>query len=339
MSSTTPFKTYKLMIIFLVICVAMFFINLHHTLVSKKAKTLLANIRYGSSMVEFNTSIHPISICPGTKATTDYAFVSMLSTHFYEYGLSATKLGHTLRRHSNLDLIMFEIRTNPIPAKTKDLLKRSGWNVCTVQPINGPVTIPKSTNRFLQASVYSKFHAWNLVEYKAIALIDVDMLAVQNPSDIFTSHLPKMLSENKTLGAVREHPLQNCYGNGATNTFNAGMLLIVPNQKRFVHMVNSIDLFPHNSAFDAEQALINAMFKHTVYELPVSYNALTLIKSCEPELWYSHHHHFKMIHFTVTKPWTYAIKWERIQDPFMCWFWKVEEYCLLWDLIDEYYGI
>ena len=317
----------------------MFFINLHHTLVAKKAKTLLANIRYGSSMVEFNTHTRPISICHGVTANTDFAFVLMLSSHFREYGLSATKLGHTLRRHSNLDLIIFELNTSPIPKNTKDLLKRSGWSICTIQPIHGPTAVPKNTNRFLQASVYSKFHAWNLIEYKAIALIDLDMLAVQNPSDLFTSHLPKMLSENKTLGAVREHPLTNCYGNGATNTYNAGLLLIVPNQQRFVRIVNNINLFPHDSAVDAEQALINGMFKHTMYELPVSYNALTLIKTCEPELWYSHHHHFKMIHYTVTKPWTYALKWENIQDPFMCWFWKVEEYCLLWTLIDEYNGI
>jgi hypothetical protein len=327
------------MVLFLVLCVTIFFINLHHTLVAKKAKTLLANIRYGSSMVEFDTHARSISICSGVTANTDFAFVSMLSSHFREYGLSATKLGHTLRRHSNLDLIIFELNTNPIPANTKDLLKRSGWSICTIQPIHDPKAVPKNTNRFLQASVYSKFHAWNLIEYKAIALIDLDMLAVQNPSDLFTSHLPKMLSENKTLGAVREHPLINCYGKGATNTYNAGMLLIVPNQKRFVRMVNNINMFPHDSAFDAEQALINGMFKHTMYELPVSYNALTLIKTCEPELWYSHHHNFKMIHYTVTKPWTYAIKWENMQDPFMCWFWKVEEYCLLWDLIDEYYGI
>jgi alpha-N-acetylglucosamine transferase len=327
------------MVFFLVLCVTIFFINLHHTLVAKKAKALLANIRYGSSMVEFDTHTRSIPTCPGIRANTDFAFVSMLSSHFREYGLSATKLGHTLRRHSNLDLLMFELSTKPIPAKTKDLLKRSGWSVCTVQPINGPMTVPKNTNRFLQASVYSKFHAWNLIEYRAIALIDLDMLAVQNPSDLFTSHLPKMLSENKTLGAVREHPLTNCYGKGATNIFNAGMLLIVPSQKQFVRMVNSIDLFPHDSAADAEQALINELFKHTMFELPVSYNALTLIKTCEPELWYGHHHHFKMIHYTVTKPWTYAIKWENIQDPFMCWFWKVEEYCMLWDLIDEYNGI
>lgn len=339
MPPTAPFRTYKIMVAFLVLCVAMFFVNLHHTLVAKKAKTILANIRYGSSTVEFDTHKRPITICPGVVAKTEFAFVAMLSAHFREYGLSATKLGYTLGRHSNLDLIIFEISTKPIPANTKDLLSRSGWNICTVQPINGPAAVPKNTNRFLQASVYTKFHAWNLVEYKAVALIDLDMLAVQNPSDLFTSHLPKMLSENKTLGAVREHPVTTCYGKGATNTYNAGMLLIVPSQERFVRMVNSIDLFPHDSGFSAEQALINGMFKHTMFELPVTYNALTLMKSCEPDIWYSHHHNFKMIHYTVTKPWTYAMKWENAQDPFMCWFWHVEEYCLLWDLIDEYYGV
>ena len=187
--------------------------------------------------------------------------------------------------------------------------------------------------------MYSKFHAWNLVEYKAVALIDLDILALRDPSDLFTIYTPKMISENKSIGAVREHPLKPCYGNGAWNTYNAGMLLIIPNEKRFVKLVNNINIFPHDSAFDAEQALINNMFKHSMFELPVIYNALTLIKACEPDVWYNHHHNFKLIHFTVTKPWTYAMKWSQLHDPFMCWFWQVEEFCMLWDMIDEYKGI
>lgn len=317
----------------------MFFANLHHIMVKRKARTLLTNLRYGEPTKFFPTRERPISACSSVTATTEFAYVAMLSTHLKEYGLSAIKLGHTLRRHSNLDLLLLELYGKPIPARTLESLVSAGWKVCNVQPINGPHNVPKNANRFLQASVYSKFHAWNLIEYKAVALIDTDILALRDPSELFTTILPRMTAENKSLGAVREHPLKPCYGQGAWNTFNAGVLLIVPDNGKFVRLVNSINLFPHNSAFDAEQALVNNIFKNRIFELPVTYNALTLIKACEPDVWYTHHHNFKLVHFTVTKPWTYAMKWSTLQDPFVCWFWQVEEYCMLWDIIDEFYGI
>lgn len=320
-------------------CTVMFFINLHHILIGKKAKTLLANLRYGPEKKEFPKHSRQLKACPYVTANTDFAYVAMLSTHFSEYGQSAIKLGHTLKRHSNIDLILLELHGKPIPFETRTTLVLAGWKICGVQPINGPRALPKNTNRFLQASVYSKFHAWNLVEYKAVAILDTDILALQDPSELFTVHLPKMASENKSIGAVREHPLKPCYGKGAWNTYNAGVLLVVPDTKQFARLVNSIDTLPHDSAFDAEQALINKFFKHSVFELPVIYNALTLIKACEPDVWYNHHHHFKLVHYTVTKPWTYAVKWKTLQDPFVCWFWQVEELCMLWGMIDEFFGV
>ena len=317
----------------------MFFINLHHTLAAKKANALLATIRFTAQNSAFHTHQQHLSACPSVAASTEFAYVAMLSKDFHEYGLSAAKLGHTLRHFSTLDMIMFELYGKPIPSETRDLLSRSGWKICMVQPINGPTAVPKDENRFLQASVYSKLHAWRLTEYKAVTLLDLDTIAIQDPSDLFTTHLPQMLAENKTLGAVREHPLTTCYGQGAWNTFNAGVLLIVPDANMFVRLIHSINLFPHNSAFDAEQALLNGLFKNSIFELSVAYNALTLIHTCEPELWYNQHHNFKIIHYTVTKPWTYSMRWRSIEDPFMCWFWKAEEYCMLWDMIDPHYGI
>ena len=317
----------------------MFFINLNYTLATKRAKTLLANINYAHVNTRFPAHTRPLSACPHIYTTTEFAYVSMLSTNFREYGLGAAKLGYSLRRFSILDLIMFELHGKPIPPEIRDLLMQTGWRICTVQPINGPVKVPKTASRFLQASVYSKFHAWRLTEYNAVTVIDLDTLAIQDPSDLFTIHLPNMLAENKTIGAVRERPLTPCYGQGAWNIFNAGVLLIVPNADMFVRLVNSINTFPHNSAFDAEQALLNNMFKHNIFELPVAYNALTLIHSCEPELWYTQHHNFKIIHYTVTKPWTYTKKWSRMEDPVLCWFWKAEEYCMLWNMVDPQEGI
>jgi len=52
-----------------------------------------------------------------------------------------------------------------------------------------------------------------------------------------------------------------------------------------------------------------------------------------------HEHNFQIIHYTATKPWAYSVQWTNPEDPFACWFWRVEEYCLLWDMIDVHAGI
>jgi lipopolysaccharide biosynthesis glycosyltransferase len=263
----------------------------------------------------------------------------MLSHDFHLYGLGAAKLGRTLRRHSNLDMIMLELITRPIPQDTRITLRRAGWTTCKVSKIPGPSHVATDANRFLQAYIYSKFHAWQLIEYSAIALLDLDMLATKDPSDLFTTQLPLMLHENKTIGAVRDHPFQRCYFMGPWNAFNAGLLLIAPSINTYTVLVDSINGLQHNSAFDAEQALINLLFKDVFFELPVRYNANTVIKACEPALWLEHHDNFRLVHYTVSKPWTYSMRWNTLEDPFACWFWHVEDYCMLWDMIDAQAGI
>ena len=338
--SGTP-RVYKFAISFFFLATCMFFIEVNKAIVSKKAGMLLSTIRFTQPQTQFpvRRAPKPLKLCPKALAATDFAFVSMLTDHFHVYGKGAAKLGYTLKRHSNLDLIMLEVRSKPIPSDTLNLLHRAGWQICRVDVIHGPSHVASDTNRFLQAYVYSKFHAWQLTEYAGIVLLDLDMLATKDPSDIFTAQLPLMRAANKSIGAVHDHPLHQCYGMGPWNSFNAGMLLIVPSNAIYTRLVNSIDRLRHNSAFDAEQALINAFFKGAFFEMPVRYNANTVIKACEPAMWLEHRDDFRLVHYTVSKPWTYSIAWNSPQDPFACWFWRVEEYCMLWDMIDEYDGL
>ena len=334
----TP-RVYKFTIGFFFLATCIYFIVVHKVITAKKARMLLSAIQYTKPQTIFPTHRKTLSLCPEATANTEYAFVAMLSHDFHLYGPAAVKLGHTLHRHSNLDMIMLELITKPIPQDTRMTLRRAGWTTCKVSKIPGPSHVANDANRFLHAYIYSKFHAWQLIEYSAIALLDLDMLATKDPSDLFTAQLPLMLHANNTIGAVRDHPFQECYGMGPWNTFNAGLLLIAPSTHTYTVLVNSIDRIQHNSAFDAEQALINTFFKDAIFELPVRYNANTVIKVCEPVLWLEHHHDFRLVHYTVSKPWTYSMKWTNLQDPFACWFWHVEDYCMLWDMINVHTGI
>ena len=328
-------QTYKFICILgFVVFGSVYFITMHKAILKEKAFILLTSIQKPNQKKTFPVHIKKLSLYPEVSTSTEFAFVAMLSCNFYLYGLGAAKLGHTLRSYSNIDLIILELYTRPIPGDIRILLYQSGWKICKVPIINGPNNVAVETNRFLLASVYSKFHAWQLIEYTAVVLMDLDTLAVNDPSDLFTTQLPLMIHANKSVGAVRDHPMIRCYGTTAWNIFNAGMLLIKPNINTYNSLVDSIDKLPHNSASDAEQALINVLLKDSIYELPFVYNVLTISKICEPELWMEHEKNFRIVHFTTTKPWGYSMQWTNPEDPFACWFWNVEEYCLLWDIIN-----
>jgi hypothetical protein len=313
-----------------------YLVTAHRAILAEKARILLSSIHNTKPQTIFPAHIQTLRLCPGISTSTEFAFVALLSRDFYLYGLGAAKLGHTLRRHSNLDLIILELHTNPIPRDMRMLLRKSGWIMCKVPSIDGPTNIAADTSRHLKASVYSKFHAWQLVEYKAVVLIDNDTLVLKDPSNIFTTQLALMIHANKTVGAVRDQPLGDCYGITAWNTFNSGVLLIRPSIDEFTRLVDSINKLPHNSALSADQALINTLLKDNIFELPVVYNVLTITRVCEPAMWLEHEHDFQIIHYTATKPWTYSMQWTTSDDlaGFACWFWRVEEYCLLWDMID-----
>ena len=339
--SRTP-RVYKFAILFFFLVTCMFFVTVHRVIVAKRALMLLSAIQFTQPQTVFPPRAvrTPLSLCPEAAASTEFAFVAMLSSDFELYGIAAAKLGHTLRHHSNLDMIMLELNTKPIPRDTRVLLHRAGWTTCRVSIIRGPSHLADDASRFLRASVYTKLHAWQLVEYSAVAMIDVDMLATKDPSDIFTTELPHMLAANKSLGAVHDHPLHKCNTMGPyPSSFSAGMMLIKPGTDTYTRLVNSIDRLQHNSEIDAEQALINTFFTNAIFELPFRYNANTVVRVCEPALWLEHKNEFRLVHYTISKPWTHSTRWTTFEDPFICWFWRVEDYCVLWNMIDVRTGV
>ena len=115
-------------------------------------------------------------------------------------------------------------------------------------------------------------------------------------------------------------------------------MLLEPRAATLETLKRNIDAIQHRSHLAAEQAFLNEFFKDNIYELPVIYNAFTVLKLCEPATWYRYYKsEIKLLHFTMSKPWTYhphSRRNERWWDAFSCWFWGVEELCALWDLID-----
>ena len=273
----------------------------------------------------------------------------MLSSNFEEYAEAAAKLGSSLKQHDEAtDMVLLELQEAPIPPEFDRQLRH--WKRCVVPRINGPVHVPPDGNRFLQAFVYSKLNAWRLTEYAGILMLDLDIIAWRDPYDVFTVHLPLMKKEAMVVAAVRDRPLPNsrCRSSALiggnifpfTANFNAGVLLLLPNAKTFDMLRTSINTVEHNSLVDAEQALINTVFEGHIYELPIVYNAFTILKVCESHTWAKYttrKEEIKLLHFTASKPWHYHWHkyWRNPHKFFSCWFWSVEDICTLWQLIES----
>ena len=280
----------------------------------------------------------PISMCMGPHQVysgSRFAVASLMSGDFGLYGVSAMKLGKSIRKFTNVDMIMMILDSRPIHADEHRSLMKAGWKTCIVPLIEGPLHVEKN-NRFLEAKLYSKFNAWKLIEYEAVLFLDSDTLVVGNVASAFTEVIPNMQSTHKTLGAARDRPANTtCRFGTAYNYFNAGVLLLVPNIQTFHHLHDSISTVKHNTDW-AEQDLLNQLYSNSdlFYELPFEYNAIVTAKVCEPSVWNSNRGNIKIVHFTTAKGWMYSQSWKSVDEPFQCWWWEVQDLCLLWEKME-----
>ena len=267
-------------------------------------------------------------------AESKFCFVSMVSTRPNLYGLSAVKLGISIRKWTNIDMIMLMLNTSQQFPALMNQMKRVGWKICTVPTISGPVNHSQEPNRFLEAKMYSKFNAWNLIEYDAVLMLDADTLVIRDPSQLFQYHFVQMKLQNKSLGAAIDRPTKStCWLWGNMNYgFNAGVLLLEPCKDMFQFLKYSIGTVSHNTVY-AEQGLLNTLFNESFYHLPFIFNGNLISKACEPELWEQISPTLSIVHFTIVKGWMNSLYFDTWEDLAKCWWWDVQEFCELWDII------
>ena len=52
----------------------------------------------------------------------------------------------------------------------------------------------------------TKLKAWQLIEYRAVLLLDLDTMVMGSLTPLFTLHLPQMLRSNQSVGGVSRSP-------------------------------------------------------------------------------------------------------------------------------------
>ena len=249
------------------------------------------------------------------QANTTFALVSLLIVNGYEheqYMQGMCKLGQAIHRFATIDSILLVAEVGvQLNTDAQDRIARCGWRVCFVSTISGPplAEAAQTKNRYLEAKMYTKLRLWQLVQYQAVLYIDLDTLIVRSFGGVFKEQLSAMKAGGFTVGMG-----SNSFPEG--RDFNAGVILLLPNQAEFVSLVAGIGSVPHDVEL-AEQAYLNAYYTLRIYRLPFAYNSMVSMRPVVPTPWRDSE--TIIMHYTC-KPW----------HPYNCWRDRIEVLCRLW---------
>jgi len=218
------------------------------------------------------------------------AFFSALFTD--NYILGALLLGYTLKQHhSNIDMFIIII-DDKLSKHSLCALKLGGWNPVYVSNIAPPLpgTWPHFVNQF------TKLILWNMTEFDSIVYLDADTLVL---SDI--SHLHALVEDPLRTGFDFAAAADHWNGKFAYH-FNAGVLVLHPCQFVFKELMQTSKIEGNYDPVMAEQAFLNAFYQLRYLQLPLIYNVNLALYSGYPDLWRILKKDFKIVHFTLNKP-------------------------------------
>lgn len=174
----------------------------------------------------------------GQRAAKD-AYVTLLYGGFL---LGARVLGQSLKE-SGTKKELIAMCTETVSDTTKEVLRRDGWTIRPILNIHSPYEgLSKRGDYF--SGIFSKLHVWNMTDYDRIVYLDSDVLVMSNIDHMF---------DCGTFCAAFRH----------SDLFNAGIIVVEPNESVFKDMMKKIATLP--SYDDGDQGFLNVYFKSLVY--------------------------------------------------------------------------
>ncbi len=303
--------------------------------------------RSQSSFRDSRTDYVPINICPEALAMSNYAIAAMITSPKQgdnkKYQLSAAKLAVSIKTWSpNLDVDMIMIvavAKNDLGMVDSKLLTKSGWTLCHVGAIPSPPV--KKRNRFLDSDMFSRLLLWKLYEYRAVVSLDLDLIVANDISKFFSFYYPLMQAKNASLAAAKDALSRPCTNpSSSQNTFNAGVMLIIPSASMFDSLNRKVNAVDYDLDW-AEQGLLNSIYPEGTYlELPFTMNAHLAEKHCNSTRWREIEDDIVIFHYTVVKGWSM-----QVLDPasllmtgfgfniFGAILWDALALCYVWELV------
>jgi alpha-N-acetylglucosamine transferase len=187
---------------------------------------------------------------PFTNRTVRLAVVSAVYDDNYIEGVEV--LGYSLKRiNIQADLILFYI-SNRLNQSTLDRCRKVGWYLWSVERINPPrfaIIYPRFRDQ------YTKLRIWSMIDYDRVLYLDADTVVIRDINELLMGTIFEN-NQDGLLGAV-EDVWQGQIG----PNFNAGVLLIRPNETIFNDMLVKMHNMAAYGSYWAEQAFLNWYFK------------------------------------------------------------------------------
>ena len=221
------------------------------------------------------------------------AFVTLIcGGDAYVPGVEA--LGESLRA-TGTERARVVMVTEDVSPSARMLLEGQGWEIRPVDPIANPnVAQARLFRRF--GPVYTKLRVWTLTDLDKVVYMDADTLVLSNVDDLF---------DRPGLAAAPDFFLPD--------HFNAGVLVVEPNQATFDRMMTAL---PVTHSYDGgDQGFLNTFLgdwweSGAEHRLPAGYNFHNFIYEFmlrnEP-LWRAVGSQVKIVHYTLHKPWLKAV--------------------------------
>ena len=262
------------------------------------------------------------------KSHSHFSVASLLSGVNEIYALYALRLGVSIRKFVDVDmLLLIPVQQNG-SVNAKDFrqtlenpiyrdLKMVGWRTCFVPALSRSGL---DGDDYHSAYVYTKLAAWNL-SYEAVLLIDLDTLIVGDNSPLFEDLSHSLRQRGSAFAAAMDHPQSwSPRWTPAGDRFNSGVILLLPSPNLFKWLVQGIDYIQHPEGL-AEQSYLNVAMRQKHIELPLEYNAMTVIAYSEPWVWTNILPNIRILHFTFPKP-HMAQRCEDYNVREICEFWN-----------------
>jgi glycogenin glucosyltransferase len=209
------------------------------------------------------------------------------------YMLSALKLGHSLRTHTQdpFDMVAMELATKPLNTTAWSCLRAVGWQRCVVDRIS---PLDENATRRYSARFedqFTKLHLWDMTMYETLVYLDSDTLTLRSISHLLHHNL-----DTKRIAVSAE--TRYC------KVFNMGVVVIHPD----AHEYQRLRQLQQDPAikFDAkwaEQGFLNVVYKDQWADLGLINNALARVSWQDHAYWTRNYAHINIIHYVGMKPW------------------------------------
>ena len=213
------------------------------------------------------------------------------------YVLSALKLGHSLRTHTNdtrFDMVAIELSTKPLDNTAWDCLREMGWKRCVVDRIM-PVyeeAIRMYEPRFLDQ--FTKLHLWDMTMYDTLLYLDSDTITLRSIRHLLYHNLG-----NKSIAAAAQ------IWHGMFQGFNMGVFVIHPSKHEYKRLLTiQQDPSVQYERHWAEQGFMNVVYKDKWDDLGFTNNALAWMSWQSNAYWIQNYPVMNIIHYVGLKPWT-----------------------------------